>query len=112
MTPKDGVTFWGYDVTYDGEDLVLYCKQKPPDLCIVRPRPLEGISIVIDPGHGGYDPGSLGAAYGYGSTEDEINMAYAVATEQILEGLGADVTLTLYPISWMTRRKSWCSSTG
>lgn len=24
-------------------------------------------------------------------------MAYAVATEQILEGLGADVTLTLYP---------------
>ena len=96
VTPKDGVTFWGYDVTYDGEDLVLYCKQKP-QISASSDKPLEGISIVIDPGHGGYDPGSLGAAYGYGPTEDEINMAYAVATEQILEGLGADVTLTLYP---------------
>ena len=45
----------------------------------VYKRQLEGISIVIDPGHGGYDPGSLGVAYGYGPTEDEINMAYAVA---------------------------------
>lgn len=96
VTPKEGVSFWGYDVTYDGDDMVLYCKQKP-QLSASPDKPLEGISIVIDPGHGGYDPGSLGVAYGYGPTEDEINMAYAVATEQILEGLGADVTLTLYP---------------
>ncbi len=95
VTPKEGVTFWGYDVTFEDEDLVLYCKQKPQ--LSTTEKPLTGVSVVIDPGHGGYDPGSLGAAYGYGPTEDEINMAYALATEQILGELGADVTLTLYP---------------
>ena len=95
VTPKEGVTFWGYDVTFEDEDLVLYCKQKPQ--LSTTEKPLTGVSVVIDPGHGGYDPGSLGAAYGYGPTEDEINMAYALATEQILAELGADVTLTLYP---------------
>ena len=96
ITANEGVTFWGYDVTYEDEDLVVYCKEKPA-LSSTAGKPLEGISIVLDPGHGGYDPGSLGVAYGYGPVEDQMNMAYAMATEQILESLGADVTLTLYP---------------
>ena len=96
ITPKEGVTFWGYDVTYDEGDMVIYCKEKPT-LSTTFGKPLEGISIVLDPGHGGYDPGALGVAYGYGPTEDQLNMAYALTTEALLEQLGADVSLTLYP---------------
>ncbi len=96
ITPNEGIAFWGYDVRFDGEELVFYCKEKPA-LSSTYGKPLEGISIVLDPGHGGYDPGALGVAYGYGPVEDQLNMAYALTTESLLEQLGANVSLTLYP---------------
>ncbi|MDQ7791209.1 MAG: N-acetylmuramoyl-L-alanine amidase [Clostridia bacterium] len=46
--------------------------------------------IVIDPGHGGYDPG----ARGYGLTEKDIVLEVALQTERILQAYAVTVELT------------------
>lgn len=47
--------------------------------------------IVIDPGHGGYDPGKVGSK---GVHEDEINLSIAVKLKDYLEHAGATVIMT------------------
>lgn len=104
LQANPGSEFWGYDITYHGDDLQIYCKRRPaisqdPD------RPLSNMTIVIDPGHGGFDPGSLGVAYGYGLTEDGVNMATSIATKEALERMGATVILTLSPNEYSSNEK-------
>lgn len=53
----------------------------------LRARPL----IVLDPGHGGDEPGTVGLG---GTTEDSLTLIYAKALEKTLEGRGYDVLLT------------------
>ena len=52
--------------------------------------PLEGKVIVVDPGHGGYDPGAVRA----GILEKNINLQIAIKLKGLLEGNGARVVLT------------------
>jgi N-acetylmuramoyl-L-alanine amidase len=47
--------------------------------------------VVLDPGHGGREPGAVGAS---GLTEKELNLAVALAARMKLEQLGATVILT------------------
>ena len=52
----------------------------------------KGLVIVIDPGHGGKDPGAIGR---YGTKEKTINLQVAKKLKKILEDeLGAKVILT------------------
>lgn len=51
---------------------------------------MYGISIVIDAGHGGWDPGKIGAS----SEEAEINLAVARALAEYCRNAGALVTMT------------------
>ena len=63
---------------------------------------LAGRAIVIDPGHGGWDPGAIGGR----AREADINLAVAEMLRGLLEGAGARVLLTwsaAHPIS--SRRK-------
>ncbi|MBR6810258.1 MAG: N-acetylmuramoyl-L-alanine amidase [Clostridia bacterium] len=54
--------------------------------------PLEGVCIVVDPGHGGYDGG---ARAGQSKTwEKEINLQMAMQFRNALEAAGARVILT------------------
>ena len=53
--------------------------------------PLEGLTIVVDAGHGGFDPGAIGAA---GTHEDVLNLAIAERLKAELESGGADVVMT------------------
>ena len=94
--------FWGYDVSYDENDYtVLYC-QKAPSLSSTFGRPLEGVSVVLDPGHDGgsmdalenYDPGALGVGGVTGAYESRLNFAVAAVLRYRLEQLGATVTYT------------------
>jgi N-acetylmuramoyl-L-alanine amidase len=58
---------------------------------IVTGEGLAGANIVLDPGHGGDEPGAVGPA---GTTEKSVNLAIARETARRLEALGASVVLT------------------
>jgi len=69
----------------------------PPDLSTGRgPVPLArqlglgAAKIVIDPGHGGHDPGALGQ----GISEAEVVLDVALRLESLLRGAGVNVVLT------------------
>jgi N-acetylmuramoyl-L-alanine amidase len=53
--------------------------------------PLRGRCILLDPGHGGYFAGAVGAN---GLTEAEVNLGVALYLRGLLEWAGADVYLT------------------
>ena len=57
----------------------------------VTGQALGGANVVLDPGHGGDEPGAVGPA---GTTEKSVNLAIAQETARRLEALGASVVLT------------------
>ncbi len=81
---------WGYDVRYEGTSLILSLRH-PPVLSIRRNKPLHGIKILLDPGHGGDESGAKG---GTGYPEKAINLIISQLLEQKLTDLGATVYLT------------------
>jgi N-acetylmuramoyl-L-alanine amidase len=52
---------------------------------------LRGKRIVLDPGHGGFFPGTVGVG---GLTEKEVNLAVALELRDLLRAAGAEVLLT------------------
>ncbi len=52
---------------------------------------LSGRLVVIDAGHGGFDPGTIGSL---GTREDEINLQVAEFLKAELEACGAEVIMT------------------
>lgn len=56
-------------------------------------QPLLGITIMLDPGHGGSDPGAIGPL-GVKYSEKAINLNTAMKTKTELEKLGATVLMT------------------
>lgn len=54
--------------------------------------PKIGITIVLDAGHGGIDPGSIGKISK--TTEADINLKVVKKLEQLLKSSGVDVVLT------------------
>jgi len=53
---------------------------------------LSGVTICLDPGHGGSDPGAVNEAFGL--FESEINLDVSFALKGLLEADGADVVMT------------------
>jgi len=53
--------------------------------------PLSGKSILIDVGHGGWDPGKVGAR---NTLEKDVNLAIALKLQQLLESSDAYVLMT------------------
>ncbi len=84
---------WGYTIEYNNGETVLVTKSKP-QLSSNPDKPLEGVSIFIDPGHGGYDPGAIGVSGATGANESDLTLATAIAARTVLEDMGAEVTLT------------------
>lgn len=77
----------GHNVQIDGGNLLL--KVKKPFL-YGENKPLENLTIVIDPGHGGSDPGAVRNNI----KEKDINLEISKKVKSKLKKLGADVYLT------------------
>jgi N-acetylmuramoyl-L-alanine amidase len=76
---------WGYDVFYDGDDLVVEIKHTPN-----LERALHALKICLDPGH--YpETGAVGPT---GLREDVANMGIALELKKLLEDNGARVVMT------------------
>jgi N-acetylmuramoyl-L-alanine amidase len=57
--------------------------------------PVEGgAQVVLDPGHGGSDPGAYNSTYGL--AEKDMNLDIAYRTQAVLQGAGYSVALTRY----------------
>ena len=58
---------------------------------VVNGDPIGGATVVLDPGHGGVETGTVGPG---GTVERDLNMAIALRTKAALEREGAKVVLT------------------
>ncbi|MBE6878855.1 MAG: N-acetylmuramoyl-L-alanine amidase [Ruminococcaceae bacterium] len=92
---------WGYNTEYYADDVVkIYLKKAPKKQ--QGAKPLEGVSIMLDAGHGGTDPGALAMGGIAGPNENDVNLAVTLATQQCLEKLGATVYLTRSDDTFLT----------
>ena len=85
---------WGFDFAYQGDNLV-FNFYHAPKFNITSQKPLNGVKIVLDPGHSPkrvvpYD-GAVGPS---GLLEYEINYKIALKTKAKLEEFGAQVFMS------------------
>ncbi|KAA3616167.1 MAG: N-acetylmuramoyl-L-alanine amidase [Calditrichaeota bacterium] len=80
---------WGYEVQKRDRNIV-FRFNKAPILDLDSARPLEGMKICIDPGHGP-DDGAFGLT---GINEKIMTVPYARLLKKMLEERGADIILT------------------
>ena len=104
LTPRDAKKVWGIDILNQNKDAVLYAKRAPA-LSNTPGKPMAGVVVVLDPGHGGTDTGAPSVLGASGPYERDVNLANAQMLRMRLEQLGAtvvmtrtdnDTTLTLY----------------
>ena len=77
---------WGYRVGYEDNRLVVRVKPRP-DI-----RGLHGLTVAVDAGHGGSNPGAAGMAAG--AREKALTLAMALKLRDALERAGATVLMT------------------
>ncbi len=83
---------WGYQARWEAPDLVLTLTAPP-----VLPRaggsvrPLEGLRVTLDPGHGGDDSGAIGRD---GRLEKDVNLEVSQVLRRDLVAAGAQVSMT------------------
>ena len=72
---------------------VFFAREKAPVVQMTALfGPLTGITIALDPGHGGYDGGAVGRVSG--TPEKVLNLDVALRAEKLLKEQGAAVVLT------------------
>jgi len=81
---------WGYHIGYGVGSSLRVQVQRPPRLASTH-RPLEGMSIVVDAGHGGQNRGAIGAT---GAAEKDIVLDISQKLKHRLEQEGARVLMT------------------
>jgi N-acetylmuramoyl-L-alanine amidase len=82
---------WGYRLRYDGTTLLLGLRQ-PPSLQTTPQKPLQGLTLYLDPGHGSAN--DLGAVGPDGTPEKDLTLRVAQLLQHHLETLGVKVFLS------------------
>lgn len=88
----DGARLLGWDVRFDENNTVINL-HRTPEIHLDTAKPLSDVTVVLDPGHGGDDPGAMGIPALSGPTESALNLAASRAAQSRLEALGATVFL-------------------
>jgi len=91
FTIRDDVRFEGQFVSYEDGELRLYLKHRKS--LSDGDNPLEGIRILLDPGHGGDQPGAVGPLGG-SMPESYLVLIHSELLTERLRALGATVYLT------------------
>lgn len=92
---------WGYTVEYAGGTTQVILKKSPVRSAEFG-RPLAGVTVLLDAGHGDQDSGAMGAA-GYGApVEKDVNLALTMAVKYRLEQMGAAVQTIRTDDSFLT----------
>ena len=86
---KPGRRLWGWNARYDNGSTLRLDLRRPPK--VSPKRPLEGVKVMLDPGH---MPSAHGATGPLGTFEMDANYAIAQAAARRLEKEGATVLLT------------------
>lgn len=84
---------WGYNLEYTDGKTRLFLKE-PPHRSSEPGKPLAGVTIVLDPGHGDTDIGSPGVLWSTGPHEKDMNLSLALTTAWRLRQMGAEVIMT------------------
>jgi N-acetylmuramoyl-L-alanine amidase len=92
---------WGYDLRVDGKLLLLSVKY-PPVYNLNNKKPLTGLKLAIEAGHGGILTGAIGLS---GLVEKDINLDLALMLGDLLKAEGAEVIqlLRFSGVSWPGR---------
>ena len=91
FTLRDDLGLEGYYTDFEDGEFRLYLKLRKT--LAEGDKPLEGITIVLDPGHGGDEFGAIGFM-GTELAEKHINLINAIGLSERLTELGATVHLT------------------
>ncbi|HOQ07942.1 MAG TPA: family 10 glycosylhydrolase [Clostridiales bacterium] len=91
LTLKPGAKIEGYYIEKVSDGIIIHIKR--PVKASSGDRPLEGITIMLDPGHGGSDTGATGPL-GTEYPEKKINLENALLLKEELEKRGAKVLMT------------------
>ncbi|NIG52146.1 N-acetylmuramoyl-L-alanine amidase [Chitinophaga sp. Cy-1792] len=76
---------WGYKIYYEGNRLTVRVKRIPKNLA------LSNMTIAVDPGHGGSNPGATGLT---GAIEKNLTLGLSLLLKNALEKEGAKVLIT------------------
>jgi len=91
----DTENFYGFDFAYT-DNGALTILPNPRKIDFTSDKPLSGLRIVLDAGHGGTDTGARGPLMNAGRSvcEKDLNLAITLETAEKLRVLGAEVILT------------------
>ncbi|MBD2179877.1 N-acetylmuramoyl-L-alanine amidase [Planktothrix sp. FACHB-1355] len=81
---------WGYQMRYESSNLVLTLRHSP-NRTKESQKSLSGIKILLDPGHGGAEPGAAGPN---GYLEKNVNLTISKLIKDRLVAQGATVYMT------------------
>ncbi|MBR8836284.1 MAG: N-acetylmuramoyl-L-alanine amidase [Stigonema ocellatum SAG 48.90 = DSM 106950] len=84
---------WGYKLRYDGTSLVLSLRHPPAIGRGKKYKPLSGLKILLDPGHGGTESGASGPT---GYLEKDLNLVVSKLVRDELVKRGATVVMTRF----------------
>ena len=91
----DPMNFYGFELEYKDDGVAVHIRN-PICVNLSAPKPLKGVKIVLDAGHGGSDPGAFGPLRidgGFSNCEKDLNLSLTLAVAEKLRALGATVDL-------------------